>query len=623
MNDERPAGDEQRNDPVAQAHGELSLARIALAEDDLGHAASHVAGAIAWAPGLPEAHELLAALVARAGDEGALELFPVEQPAFIGAVVARAHLQGRHDPMGGLRMLAQATRFDAAQPWADVSWVRAIEPRRLDPEDLARLFVAVMPSLGDPAERAVALANEVYLDLARRATTAHPGHALLHGAAAGLARRFTALTPGALAEAVRWGAHGHRLRPDKLTSVWYAYALKADGRLDTALQVMRQAWQAQPGEVDLCADMANWLAEAGRLDEAVDLLDAAMRRVPDYDCAVHTAARLRFQRDGDVRHLVALVDFMRKHPVTSHEHADLDGACRGRPWLSMVGGPAESVINLLHQVGRANQDRRDMSGTATVSALEVPSALAVVRRELPGLELTIEGPPPPSMVGPQRPDGRVLWLYDGLIARPAVPPPSRRARELLDGLVWPSWPNPVAAYDQALPLGQLGADDLVSLLVHPSPGTDEKLPDGVWERACQAYACLGLLHCEELRGGAEPGDTRRSRALLTAIAFGMEDWTTESALFALVVAAWLDPACREEVRGIVGRRFLDAMEQSRERVVTIREALAELVLVTPQMVPEVSALARDLLARRDGEDETFPPPPAAEPAKKRRWFGRR
>ncbi|WP_426514431.1 tetratricopeptide repeat protein [Dactylosporangium sp. McL0621] len=611
--------DEQRDDPTAQAHGELSLARIALADGDLGHAAGHVAGAIAWAPRLPEVHELLAALVARAGDEGAIALFPVEQPAFIGSVVARAHLQGRHDPMGGLRMLAQATRFDPAQPWADVTWVRALEPRRLDPDELARLFVAVMPGLGDPAGEAVARVNEVYLDLARRACAAHPGSALLHGAAAGLARRFTALVPGVLAEAVRWGAHGHRLHPDKLTAVWYAYALKADGRLDQALQVMRQAWQAQPDEVDLCADMANWLAEAGRLDEALELLDAAIRRAPEYDCAVHTAARLRFQRDADVRHLVGLVDFMREHPVTSHEHSDLDGACRGRPWLGMVNGPAESVINLLHQIPRTD---RAMAGTATVSALEVPSALRVVHRELPGLDLTIEGDPPPDMVAPQRPGGRVLWTYAGLVASPAVPLPSPRSLELLQGVVWPFWPNPVAAYDHALPLGQLPAAELVALLVHPPAGRDQQLPDGVWERAAQAYSCLGLLHCDELRAGAEPGDTARPRELLTSIVYGVEDWTTEAAVFALVVAAWLDPVCRPEVRETIGRRFLDAMQQSRARVVTIRESLATLVLATPDMAPEVTGLARELLSRADEPDET---PPAAVPApgRKRRWFGRR
>ncbi|WP_432824260.1 tetratricopeptide repeat protein [Dactylosporangium sp. CA-092794] len=616
---------EQQDNPTAQAHGELALARIALAEGDLAHAAGHVAGAIAWAPGLPEAHELLAALVARAGDEGALELFPVEQPAFIGAVVARAHLQGRHDPMGGLLMLAQATRFDAAQPWADVSWVRALEPRRLDPDDLARVFVAVMPSLGDPAGRAVARANEVYLDLARRATAAHPGSALLHGAAAGLARRFTAVAPGALADAVRWGAHGHRLRPDKLTAVWYAYALKADGRLDPALQVMRQAWQAQPGELDLCADMANWLADAGRLDEAVALLDAATRQAPDYDCAVHTAARLRFQRDGDVVHLVGLVDFIRAHPVTSHEHTDLEGACRGRAWLSMVTGPSEACVNVLHQIPR--EQRAGLDGELALSALEVPSALALLRREAPGLRMRIAGEPPAELVRAQRPGARVLWHYDGLAARPAVPPPSEAALALLAGVAGPFWPHPVAAYDRALPLGRLGADELISLLVHPPAPAGDGLPDGLFERAAQAYACLGLLHCEQLRAGAEPGDTARARAVLTGIVFGVEDWSTEAAAFALVVAAWVDPAGRGAVRDAIAERFLDAARQSRDRAVTIRNSLAALVLTTPEMVPEVTALARRVLddgAEAPGpRDEPGPPATPADGPRKRRWFGRR
>ena len=242
-------------DPVAQAHGELSLARVALAEGDLEHAADHLAGAIAWAPGLPEVHELLAALTARAGGEVA-DLFPLREPAFIGTVVARAHVTAPADPLGALRMLAQATGFDPEQPWADVSWVRAVDPAGLDPDELARLFVGVMSRLGDPAPAPVAKANEVYLDLARRSLRAHPDHALLHGAAAGLGRRF-----GDTAEAVRWGARGHRLHPDKLTSVWYAYALRADGRLDAALKVMRTAWRAAPQEMDLCADMANWLAD--------------------------------------------------------------------------------------------------------------------------------------------------------------------------------------------------------------------------------------------------------------------------------------------------------------------------------------------------------------------------
>ena len=62
---------------VEQAHGELSLARVALAEGDLHHAANHLAGALAYAPALPEVHELLSALAARGPvDTGRLAPLP-------------------------------------------------------------------------------------------------------------------------------------------------------------------------------------------------------------------------------------------------------------------------------------------------------------------------------------------------------------------------------------------------------------------------------------------------------------------------------------------------------------------------------------------------------------------
>ena len=171
---------------------------------------------------------------------------------------------------------------------------------------------------------------------------------------------------------------------------------------------------------------------------------------------------------------------------------------------------------------------------------------------------------------------RVLWRYDGTTAYPTVEPAAAASQALLAGLAGPAWPHPVAAYDHALPLGELPAEQLLSLLVHPPARPDRyaDLPDGWWERSAQVFACLGLLHCAELRNPADPGDTTAQRRLLTDVAWGVEDWTTEAALFALTVAAWLDPACRVEVCDTVGRRFLAAVQASRTRAVTIRDSLA-------------------------------------------------
>ncbi|HEX6499125.1 MAG TPA: tetratricopeptide repeat protein [Micromonosporaceae bacterium] len=577
---------------IEQAHGELSLARIALAEDDLRHAANHLAAAIAHAPRLPEVHELLAALAARTSD--ALSLFPIEEQNFVGTVVAHAHLLARTDPAGALTLLAQASAFDPEQPWADVSWVYDVDVAAVDPDALARIFVTVMRSLGDPTPEEIRRANETYLDLARRAVDAHPDHALLHGTAAGIGRRL-----GATALAVRWGERAVHLDRNKLTSVWYAYALKADGRLDDALRVMTQARRQNPLDLDLCADMASWLADAGRLDEALAVIDEATRIDPTYDCAVHTAHRLRFQRDGDVNHLVALADFIREHPVTSHEHSDLERSCARRPWLGRLTPPTEACVNLLTRLAEAAPSGH--ASTVSLSGLEVPSAIALLRREYPGIQVRVAGPPPADMVNPLRP-GRVLWRYDGTTAYPTVEPAGARAAALLSEIATPVWTHPVAAYDHALPLGQLPAEELLSLLVHPPTRPDgyAKLPYGWWERSAQVFACLGILHCAEL-GSGRPGDTSAQRRLLTEIAYGVEDWTTEAALFALTVAAWIDPSCRDEVRETVGHRFCDAAAAASGRVVTILYSLAELVRIVPGMLPEVVALAKDVLDTPDKE----------------------
>jgi tetratricopeptide (TPR) repeat protein len=589
--------------PVEEAHGELSLARIALAEDDLHHVANHLGGAIAYAPSLPEVHELLAALAARCPD-GGLSLFPLGAPAYIGTVVAHAHLLAQGDPGRALTLLAESTAHDPGKPWADVSWVRALDLRTVDPDLLVRVFVTTMRSLADPVPAPVRQANEVYLDLARRAVDAHPDHALLHGAAAGVGRRF-----GETALAVRWGERAVALDFSKLTSVWYAYALKSDGQLDKALDVMREARRRYPLDLDICADMANWLTEFDRLDEALALVEEAMAVDPSYDCIVHTAHRLRYLRDGDARHLVALVDFIRDSPVDSHEHSDLEDSCRGRYWLGMPAGPTEACVNVLRQVAPEN---RGGAISMSLSALEVPSALAILRRECPGLELEIAGPPPADLVTALRP-GRQLWRYDGLTASPAVPPPSPASVELLTGVTVPSWPHPVAAYDRAMPLGQLPVDELLSLLVHPParPADQASLPECWWERSAQVFVCLGILHCRELSSGT-PGDTGAQRALLTGIAYGIEDWTVEAALFALTVSAWFDPACRDEVRDLVGRRFVAAADAGRDRVVTILPSLACLVQIVPGMTPEVTSLAEEVLRREEDEGEPAgtPRPPA-------------
>jgi tetratricopeptide (TPR) repeat protein len=610
---------EGTDDPRLSAEGELSLARVALADGDLSHAAGHVATALAFAPTMPEVHEALAQLAARGPGRG-IDLFPMEGPVFVGTVVARAHLlaaAGRRDE--ALELLAGATAHVPLADWAGVPWIADPDlAPRLDPDLLTRVLARVCGALADPVPEGQRAPLRPYLGLASHATRAYPTHGVLLGAASALARRL-----GEPALAVRWAEQGAQVAPSKLTEVWLGYAYRSAGQVENAIQAWQRALRHEPDDLSIAADIANTLADAGRIEEAHGWAERALAQNPEYDCAVHTAHRLRFLRDGDVAHLVGLVDFARTHPIDSHEHSDLADACHGEPWLGHVPAAGEAVINILRQVLERESDLS--GGRLALSNLEPPSAMATLGRHLTDLTLTIQQLLEPDVRSPRRAVGLRLWTYDGTTARPALPPPAPASATAVAELAHPVWPHPAAAYDRAVRLAAVPRDDLLATLVHPPapPRTElgqalARHDPSLWVRTVQVWACLGLLH----HGADEPWGPSTRRRLLVDLAFGVEDWTTEAAVFAMVTAAWMDPSARSDVAALIRERLADVAQVSAKRPVTIAWSLARLALVTPQLAPGTIRLAREIVAAEEPAAGDEQPRQSAQPGLLRRIFRR-
>jgi tetratricopeptide (TPR) repeat protein len=619
------------DDPKLSAEGELALARIALVDGDLHHAADHIGGAMAYAPDLPAVHEALAQLTARAGS-GTLDLFPMDGRVFVGTVAARAHVMAAAGDINeAIDLLARASRHEPTLPWANVAWVT--EPDlagRLDPDQLFRSLIAIVGAIPDPVPDELIGSLGAYLTLAERAVAAHPDHAVLLGVCSAVARKMNRVD-----WAVSWAGRAVAAQPSTMTEMWLGYAQQRAGRLDDAVASLRRAMRHDPMNFSLHADAANWLADAGRLDEALLVAEEALAVDPDHDCAYQVACRLRFVRDNDVAHLVDIADYLRAHPDQPHEHTDLAAACASHDWLGQIPSPSESCMNIMRQMLAAEPV---VSGTARLSDLEPASAVRLFVQTLPQLSVTIDNVPSPDIRLPRRDATMRIWEYHGTIASPAVRPPSAAAVAAIVSLAKPDLVHPIEAYDAAVRLSSITADDLIALMVHPPAPPDNdmgaSIDPGRWVKCVQVWAALGLLH----HRAQEPWQSSTRRRILVDLAWGIEDWTTEAALFALVSAAWADPDVRSDVAHVITERMVDVTQVARDRVVTIASSVATIALRTPELGPGALELARTIVEVESREPEPPTPSPLAladptestrdesDPAGsrgRRRWFGLR
>ncbi|GAA1532841.1 hypothetical protein GCM10009678_14010 [Actinomadura kijaniata] len=597
MSDAHQGSHEGMADPRLEAEGELSMARLALDDGELGHAAEHVARALVHSPALPEAHELLARLAGHPG--GGPELFALEEPVFLGTVLARAHvLAARGAHAEAFRLLVSAQCHQPEVGWADVPWMR--DPAlaaKLPPEEISAGVVRLTGVLPDPVPEEERAALEPFAGLVRVAAVAHPGEATLLWTGSMLLRRV-----GTADEAIDLAMRAEAADPSFNAAMALGYAYRAARRWDDAKHAWLRALELDPDNTALLTDIGELMATAGRPDEALEWVERALRIDPDCPSAFPTACGMRFDRDGGLFHLVAMADHLRAHPDNGHADRLLTHTAQRRYWLGHIPRPSEAVVNVLRQI--TEQDPIPDSVDLALSALEAPSALMAFAHVVPGSPVMVERSQEPDLRRPVpevfdgTPVGGVarrVWEYDGLVARPAVPPPSPQAVEVVGRFAGYRWRHLPAAYDDAVHLSGLSLDDLLGLLVHPPVAPDPaETPE--WIRSVQAWACLGIAH----HRADQPWAESERRSVLVDLAYGPEDWVTEAALLALVAVAWTHPEARADVAGLVAWRFLAALRASRTRAVTILDSLAFLVRATPEIDDDVRGVADEIVDRSAG-----------------------
>lgn len=440
-----------------------------------------------------------------------------------------------------------------------------------------------------------------------------------------LARRL-----GAIDEAIDWCERAEKANGSALAGIMLGYALRNAGRPQEAYEAWLRALRREPGNIELRVDIAELLADRGDLAKGIGVLDEALGLAPDHPKAFPSVSYMRYAVTGDIAHLVRLADWWREHPEHGYAGTMLSKGSQGKWWLSLVPAPAEAICNMVVAMAKQHNDPdalRAMKADGTLSALEVPSAIAAVRTALPGLTLASPVPVPAPDIRVPLAKGRYrLWTYHGTEAVPVVSVPSHEAVKALQSVAAQGlWSHPVAAYDGAVGLSGLPLDDLLGLIAHGVPVPDDNLTwqrvraenSVYWPRFTQAWACLGLLHHKP--GEPWPDSTRR--AVLADLVNDVEDWATDAAANALVVAAWTHPTCRADVVEIVGARFTAAAQARVQRQVTIAGSLAHLVLITPEMPQAAIGLAKALIEQEKTATPSSQPPAESRP--KRRFFRRK
>jgi len=540
---------------VPTAERDHALARDAFASGDLVHAAHHLASALAADLEDERFLRLADALAARAPRD-LRPLFPERKDGktyyAAGALEAWIHAS-RGEATEALALLVQVAIARPEERW--LSWAgrwllrdgfaAAVQPLT---------FAATLARLRERAELrdAPRLLDEL------GALVGHVARATGSGELVVVAARLLRLH-GQAGRALALGLEVDAATPSYGSALAAAYACRELGRPEEALIWFRRASSRAPAEESCRMDIADTLTAVGRDAEALAVYEDTLRREPRHPWALPSALYLRAALHGEAAAAGALRRLAEDEPENERAR---DRAARlvahglvppaGLPYLDHLPRRTEALLDVMWKIlGDAQgPPEKPASIRLTLSALEPPSAVAAMHRQLEALgwavevHLHVERLQAPDPRAPRRRGLRhwfrrsfLLWRYDGVRARPAVaaPPPERTA--------------PVAALartpyaldawwteaQRLRPAADATPAELAAAMVHPPPA-----PQG-WEWAEWLFAvqvAAALLLAQDAGG----------RAILEDLLYGPLDWAAGAAALALARATPDDPAARARRR---------------------------------------------------------------------------
>jgi tetratricopeptide (TPR) repeat protein len=596
---------------------ELAIAHRALAEGDLGHAAFHIAAALATDPSHAEAGAVFDGWF-MACDDALRLLAQREDERWAGwfAMRARTYAKlGRGED--ALRLVA---KLAAALPEKSyLSWLPLIRnPGELSDEaveEAAAELLMLANSLPQPVDAADPAHGTAVAALALLADWRESRRRLpvpLHA--------FTILLRklGKMEQALMAAHALYELRPDWRSNGTLCSTLRAAGDLEGALAIARRGTELAPPDTRAASwlDVGDLCLDLDRVADARNAYAEALLLEPENAWARSGFPFARYRELGEEADREALRQWSSDHP--EDERAFWLLSTIGEPLLEQPFVPTDATVGILRHLHETFLDAPPKTGPVeiemAVTAPEGPSnllALALFEQAFGQpvkLKLSVGSVPGRDLRLPLPGAEVALWRRAGDGFEVALRPPDAAVqREVAAIAVEPyrlaAWAERARILGEAL--GPARAFDLVSTLVHPPPLPSPRYEPARWIQNVQVAAALAISYVDR---GWE-GSSRRH--YLLSVARGPVDWSVTAAIVALMWTARHEPKSVSEIETL----FAELRERENPNAgCTYDVPLRQAWLLLPGVGAEMQATLQRELAARLSDEGSEPPAETAEEA---------